>query len=225
TAGGKMSSPTRLKFVVWLSALVLGLSAGAASLDAQATGTIRGRVTGAGTLRPMPGAQVSLPGSGRGSLTNAQGEYLIVNVPAGTHAVRVQMIGYTSQEEQVTVSAGETATADFEISESAIALDEVVVTGTAGAARRREVGNSISQVKVSEVAEPVQDVADLLQGRAAGVSVSTSSGSLGAGASIRLRGTNSVALSNQPLVYVDGVRVRSDPYPKNNPPGYNGRSA
>src|SRR5690606_19828677 len=98
-------------------------------------------------------------------------------------------------------------------------------TGTAGAARRREVGNSISQVKVSEVAEPVQDVADLLQGRAAGVTITSSSGSTGAGSSIRLRGTTSVALSNQPLVYVDGVRIRGDAYPKNVPPGFSGRSA
>ncbi len=221
-----MTFPTRLKLVGWLAALTIGLGLQAAPLLAQATGSIRGRVTAANSLRPLTGAQISIPGTGRGSLTNAQGEYLIVNVPAGPQTVRVQMIGFTSDEAQSTVAAGQTATVDFQLSESAIALDEVVVTGTAGAARRREIGNSISQVKLEEVVEPVQDVADLLQGRAAGVSIISSSGSVGSGSSIRLRGTTSVALSNQPLVYIDGVRIRSDAYPKNVPAsGFQGRSA
>src|SRR5690606_21392604 len=102
-------------------------------------------------------------------------------------------------------------------------LDEVVVTGTAGQARRREIGNSISQINLSEVNEPLRDVSEILQGRAAGVQVQGSAGSIGAGSSIRLRGTNSVALSNQPLIYVDGVRINSDAYPSNGPMGQGNR--
>src|SRR5690606_35080875 len=143
------------------------------------------------------------------------GEFRILNVPVGQHVVRTEVLGYTAVEQTVTIAAGQTATVAFAISEAAIALDEVVVTGTAGQARRREVGNSISQINMNKVVEPVRDVSEILQGRSAGVQVQGSAGSVGAGSSIRLRGTNSVALSNQPLVYVDGVRVRSDPYPVN----------
>src|SRR5438046_3039227 len=123
------------------------------------------------------------------------------------------------------VTEAGSATADFVLSPTAVQLDQVVVTGTAGQARRREVGNAISAVQAAETPEVKTDVSSLLQGRIAGASVELSTGSTGAGASIRLRGNTSVALSNQPLIYVDGVRTRSDEYPKNVPPaGSNLRS-
>lgn len=62
-------------------ALLLGV--GSLPAEAQQTGTVRGRVVAAGNLRPLVDAQVSIPGTGQGSLTNAQGEFLIVNVPTG----------------------------------------------------------------------------------------------------------------------------------------------
>src|SRR6185369_14150143 len=96
------------------------------------------------------------------------------------------------------------ATADFVLTPTAVQLDQVVVTGTAGQARRREVGNAISAVPVTETPEVKTDVSSLLQGRIAGASVQLSTGSTGAGASIRLRGNTSVALSNQPLIYEIG---------------------
>lgn len=192
---------------------------------AQSGGTIEGRVTDANTMRPVANAQVFIPTLGLGGLSGPGGEFRILNVPVGQHVVRTEVLGYTAVEQTVTVAAGQTATVAFAISEAAIALDEVVVTGTAGQARRREVGNSISQINMNKVVEPVRDVSEILQGRSAGVQVQGSAGSVGAGSSIRLRGTNSVALSNQPLVYVDGVRVRSDPYPVNGPRGQSNRSA
>ena len=115
----------------------------------------------------------------------------------------------------VDVAAGQAATLDFVVTSTPISLDEVVVTGTAGSARKREVGNSIGQIKVSEAPEVTSNVSNLIAGRMAGVSVSGSTGNSGSGSSIRLRGTTSVALSNQPLIYVDGVRTRSDEYPRN----------
>lgn len=201
---------------------LLALSPAVAS--AQATGTVRGRVT-TEAQRPISGATVLIVGTNRGALTNTDGEYAIVNVPTGAQTVRVQMIGYARTERSVTVAAGQVASADFQLATQALSLDEVVVTGTAGAARKREVGNSIAQIKVSDVAEPVANVDQLLQSRAPGMVVTESSGMAGSGAQIRLRGTVSVSQSNQPLIYVDGVRVKSDAYKKNVPPGdYGGRS-
>jgi hypothetical protein len=188
---------------LWV-ALALLFGVGSVPASAQQTGTVRGRVVAATNLRPLPGAQVSVPGTGRGSLSNAQGEFLIVGVPAGTQTVRVQMLGFGTQEQPVTVAPGQAATAEFRMAEEALALDEVVVTGTAGSARRREVGNSISQIDMSKVNEPVQGVDALLQARAPGVNVSFADASVGAGAVIRLRGNVSVTQGNQPLIYIDG---------------------
>jgi outer membrane receptor protein involved in Fe transport len=85
------------------------------------------------------------------------------------------------------------------------------VTGTAGQARRREVGNTISQVKIAEVAAPGTSVGSLLQGRVAGAYISFGSGNAGGGPDIRLRGNVSASLSNQPLIYIDGMRANSEP--------------
>jgi TonB-dependent SusC/RagA subfamily outer membrane receptor len=94
----------------------------------------------------------------------------------------------------------------------ALALDAIVVTGTAGAARRREVGNTIAQINADDIIEPSMDFQSMIQGRGAGVSVTFGSGQLGDGAKIRLRGDVSNALNNNPLIYVDGIRVKNDAY-------------
>lgn len=192
---------------------------------AQDVGTVTGRVVDANTLAPMPGVQVSLAGTGLGTLTNRSGRFIIVNVPAGSYILRVQLIGHSATEQQIEVQAGQTLAADFTMRIEALGLDELVVTGTAGAARRREVGNSITLLNMADIAEPPVSVDALLQGRVPGMSVMQGSGGSGSGARIRLRGNISVAMTNQPLLYVDGIRVRSDAYSKNVPPvGYPGRS-
>lgn len=191
---------------------------------AQATGSIRGTVT-SDTRRPVGGATVFIVGTDRGGLTNPQGEFVITNVPVGPRTVRVQMIGFKRMDKPVTVAADQTTPVDFVLATQALSLDEVVVTGTAGSARKREVGNSIGQIKMSDVVEPVANVDQLLQSRTPGMVVTEGSGMAGSGSQIRLRGTVSISQSNQPLIYVDGVRVKSDAYKKNVPPGdFSGRS-
>jgi TonB-dependent starch-binding outer membrane protein SusC len=220
-----MNAPRGPRMLLLGAALALTLGLVPPSLAGQETGSVRGRVIAANSMRPLSGAQVSMPGTGRGSLTNAQGEYLILNVPSGAQTVRVQMIGYASATETVTVGAGQIAVADFSLAEEALRLDEVVVTGTAGAARRREIGNSIAQLNVADLPEPALSTGDLLAGRAAGVSILKTSGQVGGDHAIRLRGNVSALMSNNPLIYIDGVRVRAEPYPKNNfPIGYIGTS-
>ena len=189
------------------------------------TGTIAGAVTDGSSATGISSAQVLLVGTGLGTLSNQGGRYIILNVPTGSQTVRVVRLGYATQEVQVTVTAGGTATVDFAMASEALRLDEIVVTGTAGAARRREIGNVVAQLDVADFIEPFQSVDQLLQARVPGMTVMQSSGMAGGGAKIRLRGNVSVAMSNQPLVYVDGVRIRSDPFHKNVPPtGYPGRS-
>ncbi|MBU6365891.1 MAG: TonB-dependent receptor [Gemmatimonadetes bacterium] len=199
-----------------LVALLAAALAGAGDLAAAqgATGTIRGKVTNAAG-QPLPNAQVFVVGTPNGAQTGADGAFTIARVAAGTVTLRARLIGYEAQERAVAVAAGGTATADFRLAPSAVSLDQVVVTGTAGSARKREVGNSIGQVSVASLPEVPTNVSNLLAGRVAGVNISGGLGNAGSGSAIRLRGATSMALSNQPLIYVDGVRTRSDEYPRN----------
>ena len=174
-------------------------------------GSITGIVTDAQSGRPLSSAQVFVAATGLGGLSNAAGRYLIVNVPVGEHALSVQLIGYSPQERQITILEGQAEVVNFELEQEALSLDEIVVTGTAGQARRREVGNTISQVKIADVVEPGTNVGSLLQGRVAGAFITFGSGNAGGGPDIRLRGNVSASLSNQPLIYIDGMRANSEP--------------
>lgn len=190
-----------------IAAAALALAAGP-PLAAQ-TGTITGTVRNAANNSPLVEARVAIPALGMGQVTNNVGRYLLPGVPPGTHTLEVTYIGYASQTMEVTVAANGAATADFLLESDAISLEGIVVTGTAGAARRREVGNSVSQI-TEEVFEsqPITRVADALQGNTLGVVALSNGGQVGAGSTIKLRGNNSVSFSNSPLIYVDGVRMR-----------------
>jgi TonB-dependent starch-binding outer membrane protein SusC len=204
-------------FVLRLSLLPL-LAAGALSparAAAQQEGRVTGRVTESGTQAPLAAVQVFLAGTQRGGVTGADGRYIITNVPAGSHEVTAERIGYRTTSHSVVVSAGVDAVVDFVLEEEPLRLDEVVVTGTPGAARRREVGNSIAQINLSSIAGTTNSVESLLQGRTPGVVVNFGGASMGQGAAIRLRGNVSLSQSNQPLIYVDGVRQTADAYPRN----------
>ena len=201
----------RLAGLVCTLALLCAFQVQAAS--AQETGRITGQVTSAQNMRPLDGAQVSIEGTGIGGLANAQGRFLLLNVPAGSYSVRVTMIGYGTARQQVSVSAGQVANADFQLTETALALDEIVVTGTAAEVRAKEVGNSLDAVTSREIQNiPVlRNSEDILAGRAPGVTVMTNSGQPGSGATVKIRGINTISQTMQPLVYVDGVRIYNEP--------------
>lgn len=188
------------------------LGLGALAAEAQTTGTVAGTVTNASTGEPIVGAQVSIQRTTLGQLTNNVGRYSLTNVPVGAQTVRVEFLGFAVRQEQVTVAAGQTVTLDFRLRSEAISLDAMVVTGTAGQARRREVGNSISQIGTRQIEmAAISDVGDVLQGRAVGLTIMDNTGQVGAGSSIRLRGNNSINMSNNPLIYVDGIRIEKSP--------------
>ena len=198
---------------------VLGLLAIAlfvlfAPMEAQAqTGQITGTVTAANTGAPLSEVQVYLVGRDQGTLTRSDGRYLILNIPAGTYELRAERIGYGAGTETVQVTAGGTASLDFRLGEQALGLDEIVVTGTAGASRRREIGNAISQINIADVADRPVSTTDLLQGAAPGIEITGGSGEMGQGKQIRLRGNSSVSMTNQPIIYIDGVRMMDGAFP------------
>ena len=205
----RFSAP--LMFAVAIATCFTGSSAGAQA----GTGSVRGKVTDVATNAPVRGAQIFIVGTRFGGVSAADGSYSFTGVPAGAHVVRARSIGYKPMDQTVAITAGTASTVDFAVTTAPATLDEVVVTGTAGSARKREVGNSIGQLQLGDAPRVATDVSSMLSGSLAGVSVAGGNGNSGSGSAIRLRGTTSVALSNQPLIYVDGVRTRSDEYPRN----------
>lgn len=203
----------------------LAVLAGFAPAIAQETGRVTGRVVDASSGAPIQGAQVFVVGSNLGTLSQTDGRYVLLGLPTGDLELRVERLGYTRATQEVSLQPGQTQVVEFQMQEQAIGLDEIVVTGEAGAARRREVGHAVSQLNIADLVEPPRDVEELMGGRIPGAVITEASGQAGSGNMIRLRGINSIAMSNAPLLYIDGIRVRSEAYPKNVPPvGYSGRS-
>ena len=126
----------------------------------------------------------------------------------GTYQLRVVRIGYLSEVRSVTVASGQTATADFSLTKAPYQLEAVVTTAT-GQQLTRELGNSIAKIETAKLVQeqPITQLQDVLNGRTAGVTMIASSGTVGGGARVRVRGLSSASLSNDPLVIVDGVRV------------------
>src|SRR5712691_6763497 len=206
TKEAEMWSPLRrLKTVLYWS---VGLLLCCASvIAAQGTGTVRGTVTDAVSKRPVDGVSVFIAGTDLGTLTNSLGQFQL-NLPAGQVELRVRRVGYGTTSRKVTVTAGEVAQADFEVSQVAIGLDAVVVTGAGASTERRKVPNTVATINTDNLRNaPVVNVSEQLAAREPGVSLLPSGGLAGEGARIRIRGAASLSQPNEPIVYVDGVRV------------------
>ncbi|HEX6629497.1 MAG TPA: SusC/RagA family TonB-linked outer membrane protein [Gemmatimonadaceae bacterium] len=176
-------------------------------LRAQGTqGVVAGTVVAAGTMRPLANAQIAVEGTQLGTTSDAQGRFRLSGVSGTTARLTVRLIGYRPADQEVQVGSTDLR---IVMSERAIELNEVVVTGTAGATEKRAIGNSVTTVDVAAVTatQPVRSFQDLVTGRASGVSVVGSSGQVGSGSRIRVRGASSLSLANDPLIYVDGIRV------------------
>ena len=206
-----MNHPLAIRLLRPLLAGALALIGFAAVARGQATGTIEGTVTVTGSNQPLPDVNVTVVGTSRFARTDDAGRFRIPGITPGSYQLRAQRIGYASQSKPLTVTAAQTTTASFVLREAALSLEALVVTGTAAESRKKEVGNATAAIDVKSIAiEPVKNTQDILVGRAPGVTVLGNSGQPGAGGTIRLRGTNSITQSNNPIVYVDGVRIFSD---------------
>ena len=194
--------------LVLLPAAAALLSVPAAARAQATTGIIEGRITDAASGRVLPNAQVFVAGTTVGAQTSDAGTFRITGVPARQVEVRVRLIGFAPANKTVVVTAGATVRADFALSTSALQLDQVVVTGTGQRTEVKRLGNTVSVVKPPEIA-PINTTSDLLQGREPGVVGMPSSGMTGEGARIRIRGNSSLSQSNEPIVFIDGIRVNA----------------
>src|SRR6478735_5532769 len=196
------------KLARWMPLVIAAFFVGRAA-HAQ-TGRITGQVTDTAGGRPISGVEITVVGAGTvGARTDVEGRYTLGNVAAGTVQVRARMLGFAPKDRSVTVTAGQTATADFALSQRSIQLDQVVVTGTGGAVERRAVGNVIESINANEVLKQSapRSVEQLIGARTPGVVVLPATGQVGTGAQIRVRSVGSLSLSTDPIVYIDGVRM------------------
>ena len=191
-----------------VSAIVLAPLLAAAQ---QPTGTITGRVIDRASQQPIIGVTVRVVGTTRGAQTSDQGTYRVTGVPSGTVSVQALRIGYASATRPITMTDGGTSTLDFALEQAATQLDIVQVTATGQEQSRRESGVATANINVAtEVPQAaVTNMATVLSSRAPGVMVQEAGGTTGSGARVRIRGSNSVSLSNDPLIIVDGIRVNN----------------
>src|SRR5678810_88736 len=114
-------SPREVRAALTTMAIVACLTP-IASVAAQQSGTVRGRVTEAGSQRPVADVQVTVVGTGSGALTGQNGEYTIANIPAGQRTIRARRLGFNPVEKPITVAAGTSASLDFALTQSATQL-------------------------------------------------------------------------------------------------------
>jgi TonB-dependent starch-binding outer membrane protein SusC len=195
------------RFAAVLALPMLALLPGSAV--GQNTGTVTGAVVSAGGLAPLAGVQIVIEGTGIGGLSTNTGRFLLLNVPAGEVVVSVTMLGRVTVQQTVTVTAGAAAVVNFRMLETAISLDEIVVTGTAGQQQARALGTAVGSIQVAQAQAlaPKDNLETMLGGAVPGLNVAYGGGAVGGGNNIRIRGAGSMVLSGQPLIYVDGVRV------------------
>ena len=135
--------PTRVRSV----ALALLTALLPQFVNAQATtGTVRGRVTEAVSGRGIGNVQVTIVGTRLGTSTGDDGAFTIAAVPTGARSVSARRIGYQPATKLINVNAGDNAAGDIALSESAVNLSEVVVTGTAAPTEKRKLGTSVAAV-------------------------------------------------------------------------------
>lgn len=162
--------------------------------------TISGTVTAKEDNQPLPGVTIRFRGAKGGTTTAADGRYT-VKVPSSVIVLEFSSLGYAAQSKAI----GASRTIDVSLESDAKTLNDIVVVGY-GTQKRIEVTGSTASVSGAVIAQkPVQSLEAGLAGRASGVQITVPSGVLNSAPVFKIRGTNSITLSSQPLFVIDGV--------------------
>ena len=173
-------------------------------------GRVTGTVADSSNSRPVVGARVTVVGTTLTASTGENGTFSLGNVPPGTHQVRIQRIGFSPELRTVTIGAGETANVSVLLTPQAVQLSTVVSIGY-GTQLQRDLTGAVSTVTTDAIDKaPISTIDQMLQGTAAGVQVTSSSGEPGGAISIRVRGTSSITGNAEPLYVIDGFPVEND---------------
>ncbi|KAA2245613.1 TonB-dependent receptor [Chitinophaga agrisoli] len=177
---------------------------------APADTTIQGIITSVTDNLPLPGVSVMVKGSTKGTVSDAEGKYHL-QIPNGNAILVFQYIGFDTRE----LPAADKSTAHVTLSSGTSSLSEVVVTGYT-TQQKKDITGSVAVVNTKDLlSTPAGNFGQQLQGRAAGVTV-TSNGAPGAGVAMRIRGIGTIN-DNGPLYVIDGVSTRSQSLNSLNP--------
>lgn len=165
---------------------------------------IKGNVTDENGV-PLPGVTIVLKGTTQGTISDVDGNYNI-SVPDDATTLVFSFIGMRKQEVEI---AGKSLI-NVEMLSDYIGIEEVVAIGY-GTSKKEDLVSSVSQVKAEVLQnQPTVRVDQALQGRAAGVEITSQNGAPGTGSTIRIRGTSSINGNNNPLFVVDGFIAGTD---------------
>ncbi|MEO6523074.1 MAG: TonB-dependent receptor [Mucilaginibacter sp.] len=184
--------------------ILLLFAFGATNASAQSK-TITGKVVSSDDGLSLPGVSVHVKGTAVGVQTSPDGNYSIA-VPSGSKTLEFSYIGYTTQSVTLTGKA----IIDVKLVPDSKQLSEVVVSGYGLTQRKKDITGANAVIDGKDIANlPTQSFDRAIQGKAAGVQVTSSSGIPGANVQIRIRGVGSINAGNDPLYIVDGVEVSS----------------
>ncbi|RYF68002.1 MAG: TonB-dependent receptor, partial [Cytophagaceae bacterium] len=182
-----------------LTRLFLLISAFLMSMGAMAQ-TITGAVTSAENNEALPGVNVVQKGTINGSVTDAKGEYSVRINAAKPAVLTFSSIGYVTKE--ITVTNQTSVSVKLDVDDRS--LNEVVVIGY-GTAKKADVTGAVASFDVKTIDQrPILRVDQALVGQMAGVQVKQTSGALGKGFSVQVRGSGSITAGNEPLYVIDG---------------------
>lgn len=165
------------------------------------TRTVSGRVVSDSTKQPLSGVSVNIKGTTTGTSTNSDGQYNI-NLPGQGNAVLVfSSVGYNVWE----VAVGQKTTINVSLTTAYNSMNEIVIIGYQ-AVKKKDLLASASSITSKDIKDnPLNNAAEVLQGRLAGVQVTLAEGAPGAEAVINIRGRGSITQSGDPLYVVDGI--------------------
>ncbi|MEM7368107.1 MAG: SusC/RagA family TonB-linked outer membrane protein [Bacteroidota bacterium] len=169
--------------------------------------SLSGTITDAETGAPLVGVSIVVVGGTTGTLSDDAGTYRLP-LPVGAKSITYSYFGY--KKETVAINGRDNINVQLETEIASI--DEVVVIGY-GTSRKRELVGSVAKIKSDDLNETIGgSFENALQGKAAGVQLTQSSGVAGAGSVIRVRGVGSLSSGGDPLFVIDGIPITQDPF-------------
>lgn len=167
--------------------------------------TVTGTVTDQAGL-PMPGVNIVIKGTPQGTVTDTNGAYTI-RIPDNNAILVFSLIGYQTKE----IPVGSQSEIKVVLQESATEIEEVVVTALGMKREKKALGYAMQELKTDKLLDAKSEsVANMLQGKVAGVQISRSATGVNGSTRVIMRGMNSLTGNNQPLWVVDGIPIRDD---------------
>ena len=160
---------------------------------------VKGKVVDSDNI-PLPGVNVTIKGTTKGTITDLDGNF-VISVSSEEDVLQFTMVGMLSEE----VVVGSQSVIDITLSEDMVGLEEVIVVGY-GVMKKSDISGSIASVGEEEITEVKSlNAMEALQGKMAGVDITTDGGRTGSGVNVLIRGKRSINASNEPLYIVDGI--------------------